>query len=126
MASCPKDLHTHAVNAPRDVKQVANTQFQRRLKSNLSSKGLLNLMTSTIGRITPSMMLSLYQFLQYYNAEIIRGRYNYGQHRILPELAHVDKEENDKPIPPKMVDPKTIIQTIKDAEKDVNAHFKKC
>lgn len=25
-----------------------------------------------------------------------------------------------------MVDPKTIIQIIKDAEKDVNAHFQKC
>ena len=40
---CPRDLHTHAVNAPRDLKQVANTQFQRRLKSNLSSNELWHL-----------------------------------------------------------------------------------
>ena len=46
IASCPRDLHTHAVNAPRDLKQVANTQFQRRLKSNLSSNGLWNLVYS--------------------------------------------------------------------------------
>lgn len=73
-----------------------------------------------------AMVLSLFQLSQYYNAEIIRGRYNYGQHRILPELAHVYKEENDKPILPEIVDTQTIIQTIKEAEKDVNAHFKKC
>lgn len=72
------------------------------------------------------MVLSLFQLSQYYNGEIIRGRYNYGQHRILPQLAHIYNQAKDKPILPDMVDPKTIIQIIKDAEKDVNAHFQKC
>lgn len=49
--------------------------------------------------------------------------YNYGQHQILPKLEHVYRQEKNQPILPEMVDPKTIIQTIKDSEKDVNAHF---
>ncbi len=44
LASCPRELESHATNAPRDVKQVANAQFQRRIKSNLSSNGLWNLL----------------------------------------------------------------------------------
>lgn len=73
-----------------------------------------------------AMVLSLFQLSQYYNAKIIRGRYNYGQHRILPELAHMYKQEKDKHILPNIVDPQTIIQIIKDAEQDVNTHFQKC
>ncbi|KAI9565115.1 hypothetical protein GHT06_008884 [Daphnia sinensis] len=108
LAECSRDLETHAVNSPRDAKQLANAQFRSRLKSNLSSNGIWNLM----------YIIDDTQF-------IIRGRYNYGQHRILPQLAHIYEQVKDKPILPDMVDPKTIIQTIKDAEKDVNAHFKK-
>jgi hypothetical protein len=44
LASCPRELESHATNARRDVKQVENVQFQRRLKSNLSSNVLWNLM----------------------------------------------------------------------------------
>jgi hypothetical protein len=44
LASFPRELESHATNAPRDVKQVANAQLQRRLKSNLSSNVLWNLM----------------------------------------------------------------------------------
>ena len=72
------------------------------------------------------MVLSLFQLSQFYNAEIIRGRYNYGQHNILPVIAHLYKQDKDKPILPEFCDPTTIIQTIKDAERDVDAHYKKC
>lgn len=73
-----------------------------------------------------AMVLSLFQLSQYYNAEIMRGRYNYGQHRILPKLANLYNAEKDKPVLPEMVDPATIVQTIQDAEKDINTHFQKC
>jgi hypothetical protein len=43
MASCPRDLQSHAIFAPRDLKQVANTQFHRRLKSSVSSNGLYSI-----------------------------------------------------------------------------------
>lgn len=44
LPSCSRELESHATNARRDVKQVANAQFQRRLKTNLSSNVLWNLM----------------------------------------------------------------------------------
>lgn len=56
-----------------------------------------------------AMVISLFQLSQYYNAEILRGRYNFGQHRILPELADLYNKEKDKPVFPKTVDPATII-----------------
>ena len=34
-----------------------------------------------------AMVLSLFQLSQYYNVEILRGLYNYGQDRIIPQLA---------------------------------------
>jgi hypothetical protein len=43
LVSCPIELVSHATNVPKDVKQVANVQFQRRLKSELSSNGIWNL-----------------------------------------------------------------------------------
>jgi hypothetical protein len=49
--------------------------------------------------LAAAMVLSRFQLSQYNNAEIIRGRYNYGKNLILPKLAH--NEENDKPILPK-------------------------
>jgi hypothetical protein len=63
---------------------------------------------------------------QYYNVEILRGRYNYGQHRIILHLAGLCKQTIDKPVLPEIIDPTTIIRKIKDAEKNVDVHFNKC
>jgi len=58
-----------------------------------------------------AMVMSLFQLSQYYNAEILRGRYNFGQPRILPEFADLYNTEKDKPFLPKTVDPATFINS---------------
>ena len=71
-------------------------------------------------KISPSGQLKCRLFVLLYYC------YNYGQHNILPVLSHLYKQDKDKPILPEFCDPTTIIQTIKDAERDVDAHYKKC
>ena len=50
-------------------------------------------------------------FLYYidYDVELLRARYNLGNYRVRPALAHLYNREKDKPVFPKTINPENIV-----------------
>lgn len=63
------------------------------------------------------MCLSAFRLSQYYDREIVRGRYNLGNYRLHEHLKPLYNIDQDKPVLPSVVDYHSIVENAKIAEK---------